>query len=85
MGDAKKRRAIRRLLADMLLKFYHTLLTGVAADAEGFLRRVEFSLRRCPVCGDEMMPSISEANVNPRCPNYIFVCAKCGVSYFAES
>ena len=85
MGDIKKRRAIRRRLADALLKFHRTLVTGVAADAEGFLRRVELSLMRCPACGDEMVPGISKATINPRYPDYLFACAKCGVSYFTES
>jgi transcription elongation factor Elf1 len=81
MGDFEKRRAIRRRLGDKLRKFHQTLLTGVAADAEGFLRR----LMHCPACGDEMVPSISKATINPRYPDYLFACAKCGVSYFAES
>jgi hypothetical protein len=31
-----------------------------------------------------MVSRISMANANPRSPDYLFACARCGVSYFTE-
>jgi hypothetical protein len=84
MGDSKKRRITRQQLADRLRQFHTVLVTRFAAGAEDFLRRMELSYMRCPVCGDEMVSRISMANANPRFPDYLFACARCGVSYFTE-
>jgi hypothetical protein len=75
---------LRRIINDRLREFHRLLVAEFSSDSESFLERLQLSSMRCPACGGQMALARTITTFNPREPEHVFACMRCGLSYLTE-